>query len=64
MATNYTTAHTQLDIQRWQAAQAAREQARETLIKNTLERAAELVLAGRYAEARHVVQINLGWEVK
>ena len=58
------TGDEQLAQQRWQASQASRDQARETLIKNTLERAAELVLAGRYAEARRVVELNLGWEAR
>ena len=58
------TGDEQLALARWQADQTAREQARELLIKNTLERAAELVLAGRYAEARRVVELNLGWEAR
>jgi hypothetical protein len=64
MNTTQNRIHSDLEAQRWIAAQAAREQEREVLIKNTLERAAELVLAGRYAEARRVVEINLGWEKK
>ena len=48
--------HEQLDSQRWQASQAAREVANweRAARENALERMAELVAAGRYAEARRI----------
>lgn len=46
-----------LEAQRFIASQASRE--RDTLLQNTLERAAELVQAGRYSEARRVCKLNI-----
>ena len=61
MATNYTAAHSQLEAQRWNASQAAREVAdwRRVAFENALERSAELFQAGKWADARRVVEIAL-----
>lgn len=61
MATNYTAAHSQLEQQRWQCDQAAREVAdwRRVAFENALDRAGELAQMGRLTEARRVVEIAL-----
>lgn len=48
----------QLEAQRFQAQQAAREQPSEVLKRNALERAGELAQLGRLKESRRVLALN------
>lgn len=55
-----TIAHinAQLEADRFIASQASREQARQVLLANALERAGELALLGRFQESRRVLELN------
>ena len=59
MQTNNTKhAHRQLEAQRWQAEQAARERPEAVLLAAALERAGELAELGRLAESKRVLELN------
>lgn len=61
MTHNTKIAYQQLEAQRWQASQAGREVAnwQQASWANALERAGELVLAGRRSDSRRVLQLAL-----
>ena len=52
MTANRTRIEAQLEADRFLAQQASREATQAAYVRNALERAAELFLAGYYAEAR------------
>jgi hypothetical protein len=54
----------QMEAQRWQAQQAAREQPAQVALNAALERAGELAQQGRLAESRRVIALNYFTEAR